>query len=260
MKGIILLLAMLSSARAVVFYCDFKMYTWLNVGSQYTCEIYGIEDSNPTEVDDIRGEHMPGKNDSNVIAFSIYYVTPTLPKIPAGIETFFENLLVFRWTQSLTSLSAEDLEPFPELKVFFIRNANLFSIEGNVFQHNTKLQYIALDYNRIQHIGTGFLNGLTQLTSFYFHSNLCLNAYATNADVVEIVRLKIAAYCPPYDPSTETTTLATTTVEPCDIRCSLNDEVDALKANLNQVNKRLENLFEKFKNLEKKCSRNNHHD
>lgn len=262
MRALILLLAMFASARAVIFYCDFKMYTWLVVGSRYTCEVYGIDDENPTQVDEFRGDHMVGRNDSDVHAFSIYYVTPTLPKIPTGIETIFENLLVFRWTQSLTSLTSEDLKPFPELVVFFIRNADLFSIDGDVFKYSTNLQYIALDYNRIQHVGLGFLDGLTKLTSFYFHSNLCLNAYATNAEVVEIVRLKLAAYCPPYDETTEpTTTVATTTIEPCDIRCSMNSEVDQLMHLINEMNNKIKSQDKRIEKLEKqvkKLSKDNH--
>jgi len=256
MKALILLLAVFSSANAVIFYCDYKMYTWLVVGSCYTCEVYGIEDENPTQVDEFRGDHLPGLNESDVKAFSIYYVTPTLPKIPTGIETTFENLLVFRWTESLTTLTADDLKPFPDLVVFFVRNANLFSIDGDVFQHNTNLNYIALDFNRIEHIGFGFLDGLTQLTSFYFHSNICLNAYATNSDVIEIVRMKIAAYCPPYEGEWPTTTVATTTVEPCDIRCDINDELDQLKQHLaaatykiDSQGKRIEKLEKQMKNL-----------
>lgn len=253
MRSLIFLLFIFSSARAVIFYCDFKMYTWLVVGSRYTCEVYGIDAENPTQVDEFRGDHMIGKNDSDVEAFSIYYVTPTLKRIPTGIEKIFDNLLVFRWTQSLTSLTADDLKPFPDLVVFFIRNAQLFSLDGDVFQHTKKLQYIALDFNRIEHVGFNILNGLPLLTSFYFHSNLCLNAYATNADVVKIVKLKLAAYCPPYNGTSDsTTTIAPTTEDPCDgHNNSFNKEIKELKKELGKVNKELDSQDKRIKTLEK---------
>lgn len=55
--------------------------------------------------------------------------------IPNGIESFFKNLKGLNWHNSnLTTISASDLKPFPQL-LLIAAGTKLVSLDGDLFQH-----------------------------------------------------------------------------------------------------------------------------
>lgn len=173
-----------------------------------------------------------------------------LSRLPKNIELFFTNLIVLFWDAgNLLSITAEDLKPFPGLKMFAVYDNNLVSLDGDLFQHTTKLNFIEFASNRITNVGPNLLGNLAELIEVDFSNNLCISANATTPEGIQTLKLKLAMQCP----SLATTQVTATTTEQgyttnmqspppvappiednCSIRCSMDEEFDELSENVRQ--------------------------
>lgn len=153
-------------------------------------------------------------------------------RIPRNIENFFPNLFAIEFTfGSITALDADDLKPFPNLAAFTLNNHRITTLDGNFFVHVPRVQAVTFDNNLITNVGKHLLLGLTNLTLASFLDNTCISRVADSPDQLHRLEDKLLELCPPL---AETTTLPTTstTIDECSIRCTINDETDELR---NQV-------------------------
>lgn len=208
---IVLIFTAVSLVNSVILQCTFQNINWLEIGTQYSCgNVKIISDGNLTHVIGVAGNHTIGKSDADVKAFHIQSSHEHLNRIPKGINKFFPNLIYLGWMEgNLTILSADDLEPFPGLKILWLRSNELVSLDGDLFKHTPKLLLINLSLNRLKHVGFGLFDGFSNnSTGAIFHLNPCFD-YITPGYTLEKLKLILHNQCPPL----ETTTASAAAVE-----------------------------------------------
>jgi protein-tyrosine-phosphatase len=180
---------------------------------------------------------------SNVDVEGLFLMSQRLNEIPKNLGQFFPNLKSIDLTKAeLLTLSAFHLEPFVDLIYFRAWANNLVSIPGDLFHHNTKLQYIDFDGNRLQHVGYNLLGELRSLQTVDFNYNPCINIVATTPLTISNLNQLLPISCPPLATTTttkiitETPTTTTQFPEQCSLRCTLGDEFDKLKSEVAKLN------------------------
>jgi hypothetical protein len=201
--------------------CDFITTQWYDIGEHYGC-ITRITDifnnPEPNTVTGVSGNHEYRKSNNDVRSISIrnqHLVT----KLPQGIENFFENLLGLEvWSCQLSTISFEDLRPFPNLIILGLEINQLTSLDGNLFRNTPNLRWLSFQDNKIRNVGVGLLNNLNQLTTVNFLQNYCIHRYANTPEYIENMKRDLPIQCPPAVtvPTTPalTTTPAPTTTTP----------------------------------------------
>lgn len=188
--------AAVSLTYGVTFQCEYGRSSWAN--SQYICVATITSDGNLTHLIDVTGNNWSGKTNVDVQAFWIQSSHQHLNRIPKGIEFFLPNLVFFAWVQgNLTSLKADDLEPFPNMQRLDVTSNKLASLDGDLFKHTLKLRDVYFNENLLEHIGFGLLDGLDSLNSVEFKQNPCIDTYAKMSAAIEQLKLKLPNQCPP---------------------------------------------------------------
>lgn len=206
------------------------------VGRVYTCEARATS-LESSILENVAGDHLPGNSNNNVD----YLKTSHLPFVPAGIAEFFDNLRAIDISSNEVFLiSAEDLRPFPQLEFLALYLNNLVSIDGDLFSFTPHLKCIAFAYNQIQHIGNDLVTNLNYLQYLYLNGNVCVDQNAVTQAEVEELAPQLSVLCPPLLVTT-TAAAATTTPEPIE-QCSCNDEIDELRASVQQQNTEIAQL------------------
>ncbi|XP_070504998.1 leucine-rich repeat-containing protein egg-6-like [Chironomus tepperi] len=181
-KRLFVLLAIFKNINGVTFKCDFRSQTWYNElhysydgmsSNFYECRnTNGEIKSYDTAVTSIDGNHLNRKGNSDVVSFDTQ--NHPIHYFPTELNEFFENLKSIRIKKSqLKRLREEDLEPFWDLRLLCLSNNNIERLEGNVFKHNKKLEYLSLDVNTIHVVDVGTFDHLAVLKSLLFRGNPC---------------------------------------------------------------------------------------
>lgn len=212
----LLLALQIACIAAVTFECSFFEVPVVYLDTVYTClATVSYEDESPQSLTVVGGDHAEGKFNEDVRFLRIYL--QDLPVLPKDIEKFFpflEGLMIS--TSNLLEIKADDLRPFPQLKILFLNYNLLKSLDGDLFSHSPNLVSVEFRYNEIEHIGSGFLKKLHELKNLQeinFSGNLCIDIYAsTPAEISELLG-GIQELCPPLDDTTPTEPTTTTTEE-----------------------------------------------
>lgn len=188
------LFLLISCVKTLEIQCDFYLNTWFYIPNEvYTCTGTATH-SEKYEVTKIRGKHEGGKSNANVEALINFYQPITA--IPRNIAEFFPNLKGLNFDGcKISSISAEDLQPFPELISFSIYYNKIVSIDSDLFKNTPKLVYIGFDGNQLQHIGNNSIASLTMLQEANFRGNSCIDMKATSPEVLEELKLTLANNC-----------------------------------------------------------------
>lgn len=216
------------TAEAVLFDCLFRLDSLTVVGVVYTCvPIVTLTGSRIQE--NVTGIHLPRYTNDHVQ--HIFIQNQNLPFVPARIDSSFKNLRALRFENTnLHSISAKDLQPFPQLEYFMLYMNNLTSLDGDLFSYTPLLIRLYLRSNQIQHIGHDLVKNLNNLQYLFLGANACIEKdAATRAAVLELAP-QLSVLCPPLDATTTigTTTLATTTELPIE-QCACGDEIEELR-------------------------------
>lgn len=225
-----------STTDAVTFRCVFGFDSLTPIERVYTC-VANVTFSGSAALENVTGVHQPELSIDDVEFLYIGY--QNLPLLPEGIGLFFKNLraLLFQDTGML-SISAADLQPFPQLEVLIMWGNNLTSLDGDLFSFTPLMKYIDLRYNQIQHIGQDLVTSLNNLECLALQGNVCI-------DLNFLPHENIATYAPPQlalcssldsTTTTVTTTTATTTEVPIE-KCSCVDVIDELHEENQRLNK-----------------------
>lgn len=174
---------------------------------------------------------------------------PLVNWIPREIEKFFPDLTSIYFSESnITTISADDLKPFLNLLKLYLPNNKLVTLDGDLFQYTRKLQVVWIQINSLQHVGHDLLTGLNDLTMAYFHSNPCINIYATTREAVQQLNLQLPISCPPLE--TTTTVLTTITSGYCSSACS--DQIKAAEQKVSMEINGLSVEISELKDVDKK--------
>lgn len=178
----------------LIFDCIFYFGSWPFAGNIYTCRPQVIFMGQQTTLDYVWGDHLDGFNDSSVKALNIENIRLNL--IPKDITKFFPNLIVLRWMNAdLDHISANDLQPFPNLVALMLNQDFLTSLDGDLFRHTQLLEYIDLSENAIENVGSDLLTSLTHLKEVNFLDNACINELAATPQALSILKLQLSMSC-----------------------------------------------------------------
>lgn len=170
-------------------------------------------------------------------ALSIQVHTMPLKQFPIGIEKFFPNLVAIRWWFGhLTTLTTENLRPFPGLRHMDVPN-RIVTLNEGLFKYTPKIKYLSFFGNLLTHVGRDLLENLNELTYANFFSNPCISSHADTPQAIRAIKMQLLIQCPSQSttiPTPITTTLATTTTKACYVRCTMNAELDQLMKSLNE--------------------------
>lgn len=199
MKAVIINFVLFVSASGFIFECKYGD----ELSQEYNCEVTVIDSESETTLLEVKGNHLEGKSNADVLFLSIYdQVIPR--RFPKNIEKFFPNLESFDWYNgSLKSVTAGDLAPFPTLKVLSISGHNLVSLDSDLLMNNTFLEWINFRDNLIEHIGSGLLTDLKHLEVALFHGNPCITFNATTPKELEALKMQLTVNCPPIQDAQE---------------------------------------------------------
>lgn len=180
--------------QGVIFDCKFSFQTVAIIETVYTCTATVRSSDSGLTLEDVEGNHLEG-NQENVEFLEFAHQDLTF--IPRGIEKFFPNLkCISYYYTNLATISSEDLEPFPQLVLFFVWYGDLISLDGNLFQHNLNLQWIAFGGNKIKHVGHNLLGQLSQLQHVSFKGNVCVNQNADSVEEIRELNEQLPILCP----------------------------------------------------------------
>lgn len=233
------------------------------------CDITVERSGNLTSVVAVVGNHLDGKTNLDIEEIRISN-SSTLTSIPSNIGNLLPNLIsIDICAEPITSVTAEDLKQFPNLLLLAIYMCPIVSLDADLLKYTSKLQAFIVPSNQIMNVGQDLLTNLVDLKFVNFQSNPCLSYYAGNPQQLEWLKNNLPLSCPPILTTTPIQTLPTTTipisttttptstttttqisststlpVEDCDIRCSLNEEIDELKEQLLQQGTLIRDLFE----------------
>lgn len=189
------------------------------VGEIYTCNPV-VTLTSSTTLQNVTGDHETGYGNDDVE--SLWLTGLNLPFFPDGIANIFKNLRVIEfWGDNIHTISAQDLQPFPQLVRFVLIGNNFTTLNGNLFMHNPLLEWVGLGSNRIQHIGHNLVADLDDLQFLGLIGNICVNENAETREEVLVLAQQLPVLCPPLVEQT-------TTEQPIE-QCPCDEEIDELR-------------------------------
>jgi hypothetical protein len=196
------------------FECSFEIGEWFVLGVVYNCEPKVSLLSEKFLLESVTGEHLPNKNSKDVRTLDVRSLN--LPQIPINLADFFPNLQGIQWhTSNLQSLSASDLNRFPNLQVFSSHSNPLVVLDGDIFLATPRIQWLSFYNNTLENVGYGLISSLYSLAFANFQENVCIDRVMTHPAMMGELIQELKERCP-----------SLTEPAPCELRCSLNEEVD----------------------------------
>jgi Leucine rich repeat len=250
MQIYLLLIVLLSGGYGVIFKCTYSNKTWTYPGSLYSCTVSTLITGLESGIKEIQGTHLSEKTMTDVQALSI--TRKTVKKIPENLADFFPNLKAIQlYTTELETISVDDLKPFSNLEYLNLAFNKLERISSNLFNYNAKLKIIYFHNNKLEIVGQRILDGLKELVEVDFQANTCISLNALSQEEIETLKTELLLKCLPL-------------LEICPpIHCTLNDETDEIKTEIQNIVNIIESLKVKVnilnesnENLQKENSRN----
>ena len=125
-----------------------------------------------------------------------YVNSQTVHYVPTEIGSFFINIKSFTIGRSkLKEITKKDLKAFTNLVELILFSNDLEKLDGDLFEHNRKLQYLKLDGNKLKHVGEELLRNLNLIATF-FDSNSCISAHSTTSNTTSTIIQKLLNQCP----------------------------------------------------------------
>jgi hypothetical protein len=208
---ILIFLLFIGVTNGINIGCYFTSNSW-GFGDLYTCQVTSLDYSgNSTHVQSYNGTHIGNNSTANVQMISFESAECpqfNLTKFPRGFSSIFPNIvgLAFR-NCAFDTLAGDELQEYPNLRVFRVWIGNLVRIPGNLFSSNPNMFYIDFDSNKIEHVGEGLLDNVQSSVQVDFSRNICINYGGGARNVAERLRTQ----CPDDEPLSSTTTEPPTT-------------------------------------------------
>lgn len=136
-------------------------------GFRYTCALSGIEVLNPSANITITGEHLTGRNNSDVEEIRI--VNSNTPFMIQQLFDAFPNVLELDIVAS--NLQSINIPAFVQLRWLYLTNNNLSRIENGTFINQRQLITISLYNSSITDLDEDAFVGLESLVSMNFINN-----------------------------------------------------------------------------------------
>jgi hypothetical protein len=176
--------------------CTYRAESWPTLGSIYYCDAKLIRFNDGRSVTGVSQNHLSGKSDSDVKV--INFNNQPIDLIPQNISKFFKNIQGLSvWSTSIKSVSKNDLQQFPELRLVDFYDNLLETLDGDLFTYNPKLEFVRFHKNKITNVGLNLLTSLKSLSYVDFNFNVCITQYtSTQSEIPDLIR-NLAIKCPP---------------------------------------------------------------
>lgn len=246
-KTLLVLTALASSTTSVIIQCQFEVVSWTVINSRYSCEstttLTHLPEANITEVG---GAHLPGRSNADVEMLNVRNQL-SLTRLPKRIDNFFPNLVGLQWIfGGLSTISADDLKPFPNLQILSLYLNKFVTLDGGLLQNSLKLQWINLNDNSVEHVRPNFLDNLRELRTVHLQRNRCVNISASTQEALQALKVHLSTQCsdsaPTTDPSITVSVSSTALPGGCTIRCSIDNEVTELRERVVALESRINKM------------------
>lgn len=140
------------------------------------------------------------------------------PNFPKHLERFFPNLIAIQIRfGGMTTITSNDLAPWPKLIVISLRDNKFETLDGDLFQYTPDIAWIEFHDNILRNVGANLLFNLNKLVSVNFLRNGCIDFLAGSAQQIVSLKTQLLMQCPGQ----------------CTTRCSLSREFDEQKTSMN---------------------------
>lgn len=142
-----------------------------------------------TEIESIKGEHLPGKNNDDVEL--VKFFNTRVDFIPRGLQEIFKNMNQLWITNCrFKEISQKDLIGLENLQTLCLDNNELTSIPTDLFLNMLKLKCVSFSNNRIEFLSSElFIPLLDKLELVNLLGNTKINAFY-NSGVVGSISLQ----------------------------------------------------------------------
>lgn len=107
---------------------------------------------------------------------ALYITKQTIYYMPKFTESFAKNLkLLYLASSKLQSISREDLRQFPNLIRFSVWNNEILFLSFDLFELTPKLESIEVNWNRLEFVGEGIFDSLTNLGYISMGQSGCID-------------------------------------------------------------------------------------
>lgn len=227
------------------------------IGPLYSCYVINLWDLEEPRLKSVNGTYHTDRSwlDVQDLEFSVQKNNQgRLKYFPSNVLEFFPNLIsLFFIISDISTISAEDLQPFRDLIILLIRDSKIISIPADLFDHNEQLQYIYFSSNSLlAHVGENLLGNLDGLKQVSFTRNKCINSVANSTDSIQVLNLELPIKCPPLETTTTTSTIPPD-IDFCPSSCSIEMQniQEDLQETINELQQTVIENSEKILELEK---------
>ncbi|XP_037046364.1 uncharacterized protein LOC119081472 [Bradysia coprophila] len=221
--------------------------------TSYVCKVTVKPSENLTHLVAIVGEHLHlrGKTNADIEIIMIYI--PPLDNVTGIPFNIGKNVLpqligVSIHGAGITSIRAEDLKQFADIIYFKTTSTKIVSIDSDLFKYTPLIEVLYIQ-GIVTSVGQNLLDDLKNLKVAAVAMN-CLNYHtASTPEEFEWLKGNLTMKCSSTTTSTPPTPVTTTKatsppVEDCQMRCSLNEEIDELKDTLLKQDALIGDLFQ----------------
>lgn len=181
---------LLTSCDGFILQCTYIVFSEL-----YTCFAVFIASDSETSVTAVQGLHLDERNNNDVVSLAAIQ-TRNIDLMPNNIGSFFPNIEAVEFMDgSTSSISAENLQQFPNLRSLNLYGLNLISLSSDLFTYNPDLEWLDVQVNQIELVGLNLLDNLPKLTTARFSRNVCINMNANTRQEVEALQLELRLRC-----------------------------------------------------------------
>lgn len=242
MKVLILFFMTFAATQAVVYDCIYSSKSWAQVGDLYGCTVSSILAGTSSVLEEIQGTKLPGKSNNDVEGFIIS--RKVVHQFPVNLANFFPNLRAIQlYTTELEQLSVNDLKLFSKLEYLNLAFNFLTTISSDLFKFTPKIKFLFIHNNKLKTVGRGILDVIPELIEADFQANSCISLNAQTPDEIVVLKEDLEAFCSlPDEIDGSTTTVQTTTMNMCSMRCSLDSDSEKIKFNLGKLSSLSQNL------------------
>jgi hypothetical protein len=191
--------------------CNYGIYRNLlgkeKIWENYGCNLAELKPNGEENyITEVSHNHLTLKSDNDVKGFT-YQQGQVIPRLPKFTSIFFPELEAFSAKNvSLEVVSANDFINMPKTLYLVYLNFNkLKEIPSDLFKYTPNVGAIALDRNKIQHVGSHFLDylNLKKLRLLSTFQNPCHSNFPHvengNAEQFEKLRMKLLNSCKPTE-------------------------------------------------------------
>ena len=179
-----------ASCSGVVLDCSFMNHT-TNWGTKYSCVVNTLRTTlKDRTVIGIKGEHLPGKSNTDVQKVMIK--NQFCPYIPIGIGEFFTNLeVLYIMKSNVDHLTSSDLNGLDKLKIFDVSHNPITKLHKEYFIGHESLEIISFYDCTLMSIEKGVLDPLINLKEGHFELNVCVNYKGDDESKIDTLKKEI---------------------------------------------------------------------